>query len=242
MPNLDGQIDPDFNSPFIPNLMHKQVDLSHLDPNFREQVYNLIREYWLVFDERGVFVPVKNFKCVIDTGTAQPIAVKKILFGAQETIIMQRCISALAKVGHISKIMDGNWLFKAFLAAKTIKSMYKILTTSSGTFCVNYIPLKGITCIVAYPIPCCDSAVCKKFGLRTWMWMFDLPRGTINLLYFQRVMRSLHFKRSVPLNGPTLLCLLDLPTGQQLSSISSMTSTAFGRSLPNRMAYQSMMI
>jgi hypothetical protein len=49
MPNLDGPIYLRFNSPFIPKqhkyLMHKQVDLSHLDPNFQEQVYNLTREY-----------------------------------------------------------------------------------------------------------------------------------------------------------------------------------------------------
>jgi hypothetical protein len=93
MANLDGPIDPRFYSPFIPK-QHKdqmwiQVDLSHLKPDFREQVYNLIHKYWSVFNKQGVFVPVKYYKCVIDTGTAQPIAVNKILYGAQETIIMQ---------------------------------------------------------------------------------------------------------------------------------------------------------
>jgi hypothetical protein len=74
MPNLNWPIDPRFDHPFIPeehkNIMHKQVDLSHLDPDQQEQVYNLIREFWSVFDERGVFVPVNNYECVIDTGTA----------------------------------------------------------------------------------------------------------------------------------------------------------------------------
>jgi len=36
----------------------------------------------------------------------------------RETVIMRRCISALAKVGHIRQITDGRWLFKALLAAK----------------------------------------------------------------------------------------------------------------------------
>jgi hypothetical protein len=105
MPNLDGPIDPPFDHPFIPeehkDIMRKQADLSHLNPNQQEQVNNLIREFWSVFDKRGVFVPVKNYECVIDTGPTRLIAVKKILYGEQETVIMQRCILAFAKVGHI---------------------------------------------------------------------------------------------------------------------------------------------
>jgi hypothetical protein len=112
MPSLDGTIDPCFNSPFIPkqhkDLMCEQVDLSHLDLDFQEQVYNLIREYWLVFDKWGISVQEKNYKCIINTKIAWPITVKKILYGAQETIIMQRCILALAKVGHIRQITDGS--------------------------------------------------------------------------------------------------------------------------------------
>jgi hypothetical protein len=122
MPNLDGPIDPRFDHPFIPgeheDIMRKQADLSHLGPNQQEQVYNLIREFWSVFDKRGVFVPVKSYECVIDTGTARPIAVKKILYSEQETVIMQCCILALAKVGHIQQIADGSRLLKALLALK----------------------------------------------------------------------------------------------------------------------------
>ncbi len=88
--------------------MRKQADLSHLDPNFQEQVQNLIRKYWSVFDKQSVFVPVIYYKCIINTGTAWPITVKKILYSAQETIIMWHCISALAKIGHIHQITDGS--------------------------------------------------------------------------------------------------------------------------------------
>jgi hypothetical protein len=87
MANLDGLIYPRFHSPFIheqhKDLMWKQIDLSHHDPNFQGQVYTLIRKYWLVFNEQKVFVPVKYYYCIIDTGMAQPIAVKKILYSAQ---------------------------------------------------------------------------------------------------------------------------------------------------------------
>ena len=92
MPALNGPIDPRFNNPFIAKqheaLMCKKTDLSHLDPDLQEKIYSVIREYWSVFDEWGVFIPVKNYECMIDTGNAQPIAIKKILYGERETVIM----------------------------------------------------------------------------------------------------------------------------------------------------------
>ncbi len=157
--------------------MRKQAYLSYLDPNQQEQVYNLIREFWSVFDERGVFVPVKNYECVIDTGTAQLVAVKKILYGKQETVIMQCCILALAKVGHIRQIADGSWLFKPLLAPKPHQENVSNNDGFVWHFCVNYIPLMGVTCVIAYPIPRYDLAVFNKFGQGGWMWMFDAPMG-----------------------------------------------------------------
>jgi hypothetical protein len=100
-PDLDGDVDLAFHAPFFPvkhdNQMRKDLDLSHLDPHLQERIYGLTRKYWSVFDEKGVFVPVKNYECVINTGTSQPISVKKILYGKCKTIIMRKCIAALAK-------------------------------------------------------------------------------------------------------------------------------------------------
>ncbi len=42
---------------------------------------------------------------------------------------------------------------------------------------MNYIPLNGVTLIIAYPIPQRDSAVFNEFGARAWMWLFDAPLG-----------------------------------------------------------------
>jgi hypothetical protein len=82
-PDFYAPPNPAYYSEFIPKKhkaqMRKDVDLSHLDPDLQEQVYSMIREFWSVFDSKGVFVPVKNYECVINTGTARPIAVKKIL-------------------------------------------------------------------------------------------------------------------------------------------------------------------
>ncbi len=156
-PDLDVPPDPAYQSIFILEKhkaqLHKDVDLSHLEPNLQEEVYNMIQEFWSVFDGKGVFVPVKNYECVINTGTARPIAVKKILYGKRKSIIMRRCIAALAKVGHIRQITDGQWLFKAFLAAKPHQESVYNMDDFVWRFCVNYIPLNSVTLQIAYPIP-----------------------------------------------------------------------------------------
>jgi hypothetical protein len=96
----------------------KQLNLSHLDSTIQDKVYCLIQKYWSVFNDKGQFVSVKDYQCVINTGTARPIAVKKIHYGLRETPIMRKCISALEKLGHIRQIHDGEWLFKTLLAPK----------------------------------------------------------------------------------------------------------------------------
>ena len=96
-PALDGPVDPAFQSTFDPSVheakMRAELDLSHLPAEIQEQVYSLIREFWSVFDDKGYTVPVKNYECIIDTGSARPIAVKKILYGENETRIMRQCIA-----------------------------------------------------------------------------------------------------------------------------------------------------
>ncbi len=162
-PDLDAPPDPAYQSPFIPKKhkaqMHQDMDLSHVDPDLQEQVYSLIREFWSAFNGKGVFVPVKNYEGVIDTGNDRPIAVKKILYGERKTVIMRCCIAALAKVGHIVQIRDGPWLFKALLEAKPHQETVHNIEDFIWHFCVNYIPLNGVTLMIAYPIPRCDSAV-----------------------------------------------------------------------------------
>jgi hypothetical protein len=174
-------MDPLYYLPFIPEkheaIMKRDMDLSHLEPNLQERIYNVIRCHWSVFDEKGVFVPIKHYECVIDTRNSRPIAVKKILYGEQETMIMRKCIATLAKVGHIRQITDGGWLFKALLAAKPHQEHVRCIDDFVWQFCVNYIPLNSVTCLIAYPIPRCDSAVHNKFGQGKWRWMFDAPMG-----------------------------------------------------------------
>jgi hypothetical protein len=149
--------------------------LSHIPPTLQEKLDSIISDHWLVFDKKGVLIPVKNYECVIDTSTEWPIAVKKILYGKRKTMIMQKCITALAKVGHIQQSMDWSWLFKALLAPKPHQEHIKNIDDFVCCFCVNYIPLNSVTCIVAYPILQWKSAVFTKFSMGWFIWMFDAP-------------------------------------------------------------------
>jgi hypothetical protein len=83
------------------------LDLSHINDTLQTRIYDLIKKYWSVFDKRGVWVPVKNYECVIDTGNAPPIAVKKIYYGPKEIPIKRHAIAAPEATGHIHQIHDG---------------------------------------------------------------------------------------------------------------------------------------
>jgi hypothetical protein len=195
--NIEGR-------PVLRRRKHPSRDLNDLDPRFNVQ-YNeelhgeqfrteftpspllsleenaeleaLIKEYWCVFDTVGLFIPVKDYECVIDTGNAAPIAVKSINYGPREAPIMREQISKLEKLGHISQIHDGRWLFKALLAPKPHQEHICNILQFKWRFCVNYIPLNAVTCIIVYPIPRCDAAVNIDFGRAKWFYTMDAPQG-----------------------------------------------------------------
>ena len=86
------KVDPSFDFPFDEALhgarLRQKLDLSHLNDALQARIYALIQKYWSEFDERKVWVPVKNYKCVIDTGDAPPIAIKNIRHSPKELPIM----------------------------------------------------------------------------------------------------------------------------------------------------------
>jgi hypothetical protein len=101
-------VDPKFHFPFDEALhcryLRVQLNLYHLDHSIQVTVTALINKNWSVFHERGVWVPVRDYECVIDTSNAHPIAVKKIQYGPKELPIMRKAIAALEKVVHIQQI------------------------------------------------------------------------------------------------------------------------------------------
>ena len=149
VPDLNAPVDPAFYSEFIPEKHKAQisqdVDLSHLASNLQDKIYILIREFWSVFYSKGIFIPVKNYECIIDTGSALPIAVTKILYGKRKTVIMRQCIAALAKVGQIEQITNGQWLIKVLLAPKPHHETVHNIEDFVWRFYNDYIPLNGVT-------------------------------------------------------------------------------------------------
>ena len=179
-PPLDAD-DPSFTFTFDEALhgecLRQLLNLSHLNNALQDRIYGLVKKYWSVFDDRGVWVPVRNYECVIDTGDAPPIAVKNIRYGPKELPIMRKAIAGLEQVGHIRQIHDGRWLFKCVLAAKPHQEHVRDINDFVWRFCVNYQPLNSVTRIIAYPIPRCDSAVFVEFGNGRFLWLFDAPSG-----------------------------------------------------------------
>ncbi len=132
--------------------LRTDLDVFHLSPEHAAALIEVINKYWCVFDKHGLFTPVPNYECIINTGTATPIAIKKILYGPQEIPIMQQSIVAHAKVRQIRQIHDGQWLFKAFLAPKPHQEHVCNIKNFDWHFCVNYFLLNQITWQIAYPI------------------------------------------------------------------------------------------
>ena len=80
-----SSIDPLFNTPFEESkhgvILRNSLDLSHLQEPFRAQLITLIKKCWGVFNPAGIIMPVKDYECVIDTGTHAPIACKNVTYG-----------------------------------------------------------------------------------------------------------------------------------------------------------------
>lgn len=187
-----------------------------LTPEQNKELADLIKKYWCVFDTKGLFVPVKDYECDIDTGTAAPIVVRGINYGPHETPILRRCIAKLEQMGHIYQTEKGAWLFKALLAPKPHQENVWNIHDFVWRFCVNYIRLNAISKVIAYPIPRCDSYVNIGFGDAKLFWLMDAPQGYHQIRVSEASQEKLAFQgpdaikwtwRVMPfgwINGPTI--------------------------------------
>jgi hypothetical protein len=146
-----------------------------------------------VFDEHGIFVPVQHYQCIIDTGSAAPIAIKQIRYGQWEIPIMEQSIAALEKMGQICQIHDGQRLFKALLAPKPHQEHIRDIKDFIWRFCIKYIPLNQVTRLIAYPIPHCNDAVENAFK-GFWMWLYNAIMGYHQLAFAPESQEKLAFQ------------------------------------------------
>ena len=127
-------------------------------------VRDVIIKYCSVFADKGLFVPKKDYECIIDTGMARPISVSKVNYEPRELPIMEKCIAALSKLDQIEQIHRGPWMSKALLAPMPHQEHIVDILDFVWQFCVNYISLNAVTIVSAYPIPRFNNAVRIAFG------------------------------------------------------------------------------
>jgi hypothetical protein len=93
-----------------------------------------VKEFWDVFREDGVKIPVRGYEMMIDTGNNKPIAVRKPRYGLHEAPIMQKIlINSLIwdlsnRIRHLLGDLVLRWL------PSRIKSRLRTLTNTSGDF------------------------------------------------------------------------------------------------------------
>jgi hypothetical protein len=149
----------------------------HISPALRHRTIEFVKEFWDVFREGGVSIPVQGYEMVIDTGDAKPIAVRQPHYGLHETPIMQKTIDNLLKLNHITKDTLSPWAFGITLAPKPHQEHVTDIDDYIWRFCVNYIRLNMITRPAEYPIPRCDDAVMYGFGAALYFILLDAFSG-----------------------------------------------------------------
>ena len=178
-PRLDD-IDPDFNIQYNEALhgdaIKKDLNIDYLPSDQQEQLSSLIKEFWCVFDPKGLNIPVKDYECCIDTGSNAPVSCRNVTYGPLETPKIANSIAQLLALGLIYQVFDGAWCSKGLLAPKPHQEHITDIDNFIWRFCISYVALNSVTKVVAYPIPRCDEAVGIDFG-GVFRWIMDAPSG-----------------------------------------------------------------
>jgi hypothetical protein len=110
-----------------------------LSQDTRNRVINFVQEFWDVFREEGVKLPIRGYKMVIDTGDHKPIAVQKPHYGLHEIPIMQKTINKLLEMIFIRRDVTSPWASRITLAPKPHQEAVMNINEYIWRFCINYI-------------------------------------------------------------------------------------------------------
>ena len=138
-----NDIDPEFNTKFDPELHGediKELQTAHLPSDIASELIALVKEFWCVFDKRGLLVPVKDYECVIDTGNHPPIACRNPNYGHHEIPIMKDAIGKLLELNQTKQVLMGHGSPRHFLLQNPIKSTLLILISLFGGFASAMLP------------------------------------------------------------------------------------------------------
>jgi hypothetical protein len=144
-----------------------------------QRITELVKEYWCCFCKANVPIPIKDYECHIDTGTAKPTVAKGIRFGFHERPIMQDAIDALLQKDQIVPDTTSEWLSKPVLAPKPHQEEITgdKIDDFVWRFCISFIALNQVTKLISYPIPRCDDAVMIGIGKAKFRISMDAFSG-----------------------------------------------------------------
>jgi hypothetical protein len=145
--------------------------------DLKNRVCSFVQEFWDVFREEGVKIPVRGYEMVIDTGKHRPVACRQPRYGLHETPIMQRAIVKLLDLGFIKPNSTSPWGSRITLAPKPHQESVTKIAEHIWRFCINYIRVNIVTRPAEYPIPRCDDAVLFGFGEAQFFILFDASSG-----------------------------------------------------------------
>lgn len=148
-----------------------------MDPTLKSQMRAFVIEFWDVFRQAGVSIPILGYEMVINTSTHSPVSVNQPHYGMHETPIMQQSINKLLEMGHIVSDTTSPWASRITLAAKLHQHHVTDIHDYEWRFCINYILLNSITRPSEYPIPRCDDAVTYGFGEAIFFILLDAFSG-----------------------------------------------------------------
>ena len=151
----------------------KNLILADCPPNLRPRVISFVKEFWDVFREEGVSIPIRGYEMVIDTGSHTPVKVPLPHYGLHEAQIMQKTIDELIRLKHIKPDTTSPWGFRITLAPKPHQEKITDINDFVWRFCINYIQLNKITRSAEYPIPRCDDAVMNGLGAAIFFILLD---------------------------------------------------------------------
>ena len=194
---MRDETDPAFDVPYNESVhgqyMRENLNLDHLSPARQAQVRQIIIDHWGVFNPAGANIPVQDYECHIDTGTASPVRCRRVQYGPRESKIMMPMIDKLESLGQIHQIFEGEWLSNGLLAPKPHQENVFDIGNYVWRFCVNYIGLNRVTKIISYPIPRCDFAVAIRLGKAKFRWLLDAPQGFHQIRVSKESMEKLAF-------------------------------------------------
>jgi hypothetical protein len=125
---------------------------------WKRHITEFVKDFWDVFREDGIKLPIHGYNLVIDTGDHQPITVKEPHYGLHEIPIMEKQIDWLLNLGHVKCNILSPRGSQITLPPKPHQEHIKAIKDCIWQFCVNYILLNKITHPAQYPIPRCDDA------------------------------------------------------------------------------------